>query len=109
MGLAEFFNRSQTSQEVLPQRNQCSDNKTTGNANIDAFCKKFFEKAGPNYHNTLPEFIKLVFTNRSLLQEILNSPEIKQIESMANSAVSKGIINKETIDGFSNVLNLFKQ
>ena len=109
MGLAEFFNKSQTSQEALPQKNQFSDSKTTGNANIDAFCKKFFEKAGPNYHNTLPEFLKLVFTNRSLLSDIMNSPEIKQIESMANTAVTKGLINKDTIDGFSKVLNLFKQ
>jgi len=55
----------------------------------------------------LPEFIKLVFTNRSLLNDMLKSPEIKQIENIANTAVQKGLINRETIDGFSNILNLF--
>jgi hypothetical protein len=39
---------------------------------------------------------------------MLKSPEIKEIENMANTAMSKGLISKDTLNGFSKVLNLFK-
>lgn len=99
MSLTNFLNNKE--QSIQKQ-------SFTNNEAIDGFCRRFFEKAGANYKNTLPNFIKLVFNNVGLIQEMLKSQEIKEIENMANTAVSKGMINTETINGFSNIINLFK-
>ena len=105
MGLAEFFSRQQQSEQAQPvqQKKQFTNNK-----NINSFCERFYEKAGADYKNTPANFIKLAFCNIGLLMEILKSPEVKEIEDMANTAMNKGIISKDTLLSFSKVIDLFK-
>ena len=104
MSLEQFFNNTQ---QQIPQQNSAQKNQFSGNKNIDGFCQKFFENAGPNYTNTPMNFIKLAFCNIGMIMEMLKSPEIHQIEEVANTAVQKGWISKDTLNSFSNVVKLF--
>jgi hypothetical protein len=103
----DFFNSNPQPQQQI-QQEKPQQKKFSNDENINSFCEKFFANAGPNYRNTPTDFIKLAFCNIGLLQQMLKSPEIKEIDNMANTAMSKGLISKDTLNGFSKVLNLFK-
>ena len=100
MGLLEFFNTN--SKSASP------DSTCSGNPEVDDFCKKFFANAGENYRNTPIDFLKLCFKNRDMITGLLNSPLLRSVENIANNAINKGLVSKDTVKSFEEAAKLLK-
>ena len=103
MGLLEFFNNNSINNAV---NNTRSDNQS--NTDVEDFCKRFFANAGDNYRNTPVDFLKLCFKNKDMIVGLLNSPLLKSVENIANNAISKGIVSKDTVKSFEEAAKLLK-
>ena len=102
MGLLEFFNNKNNKIETV------SSSNGSGNPEIDDFCKKFFANAGDNYRNTPIDFLKLCLKNRDMITGLLSSPLLKKVEDIANNAINKGIVSKDTVRSFEEAAKLLK-
>ena len=107
MGLLEFFNNGNNSNNGNIANN-VSRSESSGNPEVEDFCKKFFANAGDNYKNTPIDFLKLCFKNREMITGLLNSPLLKKVENIANNAINKGIVSKDTVKSFEEAAKLLK-
>lgn len=101
MGLLEFFNNKNNVNNV-------STSSNSGNSEVDDFCRKFFANAGDNYRNTPIDFLKLCLKNRDMITGLLSSPLLKKVEDIANNAINKGIVSKDTVKSFEEAAKLLK-
>lgn len=101
MGLLEFFNNKNSVNNV-------SGSSNSGNSEVDDFCRKFFANAGDNYRNTPIDFLKLCLKNRDMITGLLSSPLLKKVEDIANNAINKGIVSKDTVKSFEEAAKLLK-
>ena len=104
MGLLEFFNNGNNNKTVSLD----NSNNSSGNPEVEDFCKKFFANAGDNYKNTPIDFLKLCFKNKEMITGLLNSPLLKSVENIANNAINKGIVSKDTVKSFEEAAKLLK-
>jgi hypothetical protein len=104
MGLLEFFYNGNNNKVISVD----NGNNSSGNPEVEDFCKKFFANAGTDYQNTPIQFLKLCFKNRDMILGVLNSPILKQFEVFANNAVNKGLVSKDTLKSFEKACTLFK-
>lgn len=106
MGLLEFFNNKNNVNNAV--NNPTSTPNNQNNAEVEDFCKKFFANAGDNYKNTPIDFLKLCFKNREMIIGLLNSPLLKSVENIANNAINKGIVSKDTVKSFEEAAKLLE-